>query len=56
MKEGQEEQAEYVAWVHKEKRIVTFREMEGYEKIKFQTNDDKLIYIYHLCEAGYRIF
>ena len=45
MKEGQEDQVEFAAWVNKEKKIVTF-----------QSNEDKLIYVYHLCESGYRIF
>lgn len=55
MKEGQEDQVEFAAWVNKEERIVTFQHLEGYEKVTFQSNDDKLIYVYHLCEAGYRI-
>lgn len=45
MKEGQEEQGEFAAWVNKKEKIVTF-----------QSNEDKLIYVYHLCESGYRIF
>lgn len=56
MKEGQEDQAEVAAWVNKEERVVTFQPMEGYEKVTFQSNDDKLIFVYHLCETGYRIF
>ena len=24
--------------------------------VTFQSNEDKLIYVYHLCESGYRIF
>lgn len=56
MKEGQEDQVEFAAWVNKEERIVTFQHLKGYEKVTFQSNDDKLIYVYHLCEAGYRIF
>mgnify|MGYP003452640554 FL=1 len=56
MKEEQEDQAEFVAWVNKEEKIVTFQPLEGYEKVTFRTNDDKLIYVYHLCETGYRIF
>lgn len=55
MKEGQEDRVEFAAWVNKEKKIVTFQPLEGYEKVTFQSNDDKLIYVYHLCEAGYRI-
>ena len=56
MKEGQEDQAEFAAWVNKEERIVTFHPLEGYEIVTFQSNEDKLIYVYHLCESGYRVF
>ena len=55
MKEDCEEQAELAAWVNKEKRIVTFREMEGFEKLTFRTQEDKMSYVYNLCESGYRI-
>lgn len=56
MKEGKDDQAECVAWVHKEEKIVTFREAEGYEKIQFRTQDEKMAYVYRLCESGYRIW
>lgn len=55
MKEECEEQAELAAWVNKEERIVTFRETEGFEKLKFRTQEDKMSYVYNLCESGYRI-
>ena len=55
MKEDCEEQAELAAWVNKEKRIVTFRDTEGFEKITFRTQEDKMDYVYNLCESGYRI-
>ena len=55
MKEDCEEQAELTAWVNKEERIVTFRDTEGFEKLTFQTQEDKMAYIYNLCESGYRI-
>ncbi len=45
----------FIAWVNKEKRIVTFRETEGFEKLTFRTQKDKMAYVYHLCESGYRI-
>ena len=55
MKEECEEQAELAAWVNKEERIVTFRDTEGFEKLTFQSQEDKLSYIYNLCETGYKI-
>ena len=55
MKEECEEQAEFTAWVDKEKRIVTFRETEGFVKLTFRTQEDKMSYVYDLCESGYRI-
>ena len=55
MKEECEEQAELAAWVNKEERIVAFRETEGFEKLTFLTQEDKMSYVYNLCESGYRI-
>lgn len=48
-------QEEHIAWIHKEKRIVTFRETEGYKKLIFRSQAQKLECIYRLCECGYRI-
>ena len=45
----------FIAWVNKEERIVTFRDTEGFEKLTFQSQEDKLSYIYSLCETGYKI-
>ena len=55
MIEDCEEQAKLAVWVNKEERIVTFRETEGFEKLKFRTQEDKMSYVYNLCESGYRI-
>ena len=55
MKEECEEQAELAAWVNKEEQIVTFRETEGFEKLAFRAQEDKMSYVYNLCESGYRI-
>ena len=55
MKEDCEEQAVLAAWVNKEERIVTFRETEGFEKLTFRSQEDKMFYVYNLCETGYRI-
>ena len=55
MKEECEEQTDLAVWVNKEERIVTFRETEGFEKLTFRTQEDKMSYVYNLCESGYRI-
>lgn len=55
MKEENDTQEEYVAWIDKQERIVTFRDSEGFEKITFRSQEDKLSYVYNLCENGYRI-
>ena len=54
MDEEKLEQA-FIALVNKEERIVTFRDTEGFEKLTFQSQEDKLSYIYNLCETGYKI-
>ena len=46
---------EFLAWVNKQERIVTFRDTEGFEKLTFQSQEDKLFYAYNLCESGYKI-
>ena len=55
MKEETDTQEEFTAWVNKEERIVTFRQTEGFEKLTFRTQEDKMSYAYNLCESGYRI-
>ena len=55
MKEECEEQAEFAAWVNRQERILTFRETEGFEKLIFRSQEDKISYVYNLCESGYRI-
>lgn len=55
MKEDTDTQEEFTAWVNKEERIVTFRNTAGFEKLTFRTQEDKMSYVYDLCESGYRI-
>ena len=55
MKEEIDSQAELTAWINQADRIVTFRDTEGFEKLTFRTQEDKMAYIYNLCESGYRI-
>lgn len=54
MDEEKLEQA-FIAWVNNDERIVTFREVEGFEKLTFRSPEDKMSYVYNLCETGYRI-
>ena len=54
MEEEKLEQA-FLAWINKQERIVTFRETEGFEKIAFRSQEDKMSYVYNLCETGYKI-
>ena len=55
MREECEEQTYLTVWVNKDERIVTFRDTEGFEKLTFRTQEEKMSYIYNLCESGYRI-
>ena len=55
MREECEEQTDLTDWVNKDERIVTIRETEGFEKLTFRTQEDKMAYVYNLCESGYRI-
>ena len=55
MREECEEQTDLTVWVNKDERIVTFRDTEGFENHTFRTQEEKMSYIYNLCESGYRI-
>lgn len=55
MDDAIDSQIEYTVWVSKEKRIVTFRDAEGFEKHIFGTQEEKMAYVFDLCESGYRI-
>ena len=55
MREECEEQTDLTVWVNNDERIVTFRDTEGFEKLTFRTQEEKMSYIYNLCESGYRI-
>ena len=55
MREECEEQKDLTIWVNKDERIVTFRDAEGFEKLTFRSQEDKMSYVYNLCETGYRI-
>ena len=55
MKEACKEPTDLTVWVNKDERIVTFRDTEGFEKLTFRTQEEKMSYIYNLCESGYRI-
>lgn len=55
MEEEVETQIEYAIWVNIEDRILTFCDMEGYEKLNFRTQEHKMAHVYDLCESGYRI-
>ena len=55
MKEDFEDQAVLSVWVNKNERIVTFRNTDGFTQMTFQSQEEKMAYIYNLCESGYRI-
>ena len=55
MREECEEQTDLTVWVNKDEHIVPFRDTEGFEKRTFRTQEEKMSYIYNLCESGYRI-
>jgi hypothetical protein len=48
MREECEEQTDLTVWVNKDERIVTFRDTEGFEKLTFRTQEEKMSYIYNL--------
>lgn len=55
MNEDYDEQDAFIVWINKEDRIIAFRETVNFEKLAFRTQEDKMSYVYNLCESGYRI-
>ena len=55
MREECEELTDLTVWVNKEERIVTFRDTGNFEKLTFRIQEEKMAYVYNLCESGYRI-
>ena len=55
MKEACAEQAAFFAWVNREDKIITFRDTEGFERLSFQSQEEKMARVYNLCESGYKI-
>lgn len=53
--EEKDQTQDFVIWVNKQVKIVTFQDTEGYEMLTFPSQEEKLAYIYRLCESGYRI-
>ena len=50
-----EEPALPALWVNKTDKIVIFRDTEGFVKLTFSSQEDKMEYVFFLCESGYRI-
>ena len=55
MNEAYDEQDAFIVWINKKDRIITFQETVYFEKLTFRTQEDKMSYVYNLCESGYRI-
>lgn len=55
MKEDEENQRMYTAWINEEQKIVSFQKADGFEEMTFPTHEDKFAYVVRLCESGYRI-
>ncbi len=55
MKEECEEQTDLAAWVNKSGAYRYLPGYEEFEKFTFQTPEEKMAYVYNLCESGYRI-
>lgn len=42
-------------WFDQEEQIVTFQKTEGFEIRTFGSREDKIAFVYDLCESGYRV-
>ena len=52
MEEGYSEFFVWIDWLNK---VISFREVNGYEKKRFQTHDAMLNYVIERSSAGFRI-
>ena len=50
---GQETET-YIVWISSTDRIASFRTVDGYEKVTFNSHDFFMSYLHGLQEKGYR--
>jgi hypothetical protein len=45
----------FSVWIDRDTRIVSFQKVEGFEKLTFQTNEEKLAFVVKMGSDGYGI-
>ena len=55
MKEASEKEKAYPIWIDHTDKIVSFQSAEGFERLCFSSQKEKLAFAMEKCYSGYRI-
>ena len=55
MNKSSEEEKAYPIWIDHTDKIVSFQSVEGFERLCFSSQAEKLAFAMEKCYAGYRI-
>ena len=53
--ENERELAVWLVWIDRERRIISFREAEGFERLEYPTHDDMFRFAIERTMEGYAI-
>lgn len=48
-------QGTQIVWISQADHIVSFHEENGYERLEFSSNEEKMEYVFQKCSNGFRI-
>lgn len=55
MNESSEEEKTYPIWIDHTDKIVSFQSVEGFERLCFSSQKEKLAFAMEKCSFGYRV-
>ena len=55
MEKPREEEQAYPIWIDHINKIVSFKSAEGFERLQFSSQEEKLAFAIEKCSSGYRI-
>lgn len=55
MEKTREEEMAYPIWIDHTEKIVSFKSAEGFEQLRFSSQEEKIAFAMEKCSSGYRI-
>lgn len=55
MNKSSEKEKAYPIWIDHADKIVSFQSVEGFERLRFSSQEEKLAFAMEKCYSGYRI-